>query len=127
MPSRFDAPRKLIPSLLRPTTAPAALAQVNPVPAAGGDPNILELPAHTTGLGQGVATDGYGKPSKFEANVQRRQSPGLTQTQQSSVSFAPLQRSTNDSHACSCAPFTPGYFMRDPFSANLPGESIFGR
>jgi sulfane dehydrogenase subunit SoxC len=38
-----------------------------------------------------VATDGYGKPSKFEANVQRRQSPGLTQTQQSSVSFAPLQ------------------------------------
>ena len=63
----------------------------NPVPAAGGDPNILELPAHTTGLGLGVATDGYGKPSKFEANVQRRQSPGLTQTQQSSVSFAPLQ------------------------------------
>jgi hypothetical protein len=38
-----------------------------------------------------VATDGYGKPSKFEANVQRRQSPGLTQTTQASVSFAPLQ------------------------------------
>jgi hypothetical protein len=53
--------------------------------------NILNLPAHSTGLGQGVATDGYGKPSKYEANVQRRQSPGLTQTQQSSVSFAPLQ------------------------------------
>jgi len=41
----------------------------NPVPAGGGDPNILELPAHTCGLGQPVATDGYGKPSKFEANV----------------------------------------------------------
>jgi sulfane dehydrogenase subunit SoxC len=38
-----------------------------------------------------VATDGYGKPSKYEANVQRRQSPGLTQTTQASVSFAPLQ------------------------------------
>jgi sulfane dehydrogenase subunit SoxC len=61
------------------------------VPAEGGDPNILNLPAHSTGLGQPVATDGYGKPSKYEANVQRRQSPGLTQTTQSSVSFAPLQ------------------------------------
>ena len=68
-----------------------ALAQGNPVPAEGGDPNILNLPEHTTGLGQSVATDGYGKPSKFESNVQRRQSPGLTQTTQASVSFAPLQ------------------------------------
>jgi sulfane dehydrogenase subunit SoxC len=69
----------------------AMQAQAQPVAANGGDPNILNLPAHSTGLGQGVATDGYGKPSKFEANVQRRQSPGLTQTTQSSVSFAPLQ------------------------------------
>lgn len=38
-----------------------------------------------------MATDGYGKPSKYEANVQRRPSPGLTQTPQASVSFAPLQ------------------------------------
>ncbi len=71
--------------------APLATAQSNPVPAEGGDPNILNLPAHTTGLGQGVVTDGYGKPSQYEANVQRRQSPGLTQTTQASVSFAPLQ------------------------------------
>ncbi len=69
----------------------AAQAQADPAPAAGGDPYILNLPAHTIGLGQSVATDGYGKPSKFEANVQRRPSPGLTQTAQSSVSFAPLQ------------------------------------
>jgi sulfane dehydrogenase subunit SoxC len=68
---------------------PAALAQ-NAAPA-DGDPNILKLPEHSTGLGQGVATDGYGKPSKWEANVQRRPSPGLTQTRQASVSFAPLQ------------------------------------
>ena len=68
-----------------------ASAASNPVPAEGGDPNILNLPEHSKGLGQSVATDGYGKPSKYEANVQRRQSPGLTQTAQSSVSFAPLQ------------------------------------
>ncbi|MBL8332550.1 MAG: sulfite dehydrogenase [Rubrivivax sp.] len=71
--------------------ATRAAAQSNPVPTEGGDPNILQLPAHTTGLGQPVVTDGYGKPSKFESNVQRRQSPGLTQTAQASVSFAPLQ------------------------------------
>jgi sulfane dehydrogenase subunit SoxC len=65
--------------------APLALAQ------GAGDPNILELPEHTRGLGQPVVTDGYGKPSKHEASVQRRQSPGLTQTRQASVSFAPLQ------------------------------------
>ena len=69
---------------------PLATSQSNPV-AGDGDPNILTLPAHTRGLGQPVATDGYGRPSRFEANVQRRRSPGLTQTAQASVSFAPLQ------------------------------------
>ncbi len=73
------------------TAVAAATAQGNPVPPEGGDTNILNLPPHSKGLGQGVATDGYGKPSQFETNVQRRQSPGLTQTTQSSVSFAPLQ------------------------------------
>ena len=63
--------------------APAVMAQGNPVPTEGGDPNILKLPEHSTGLGQGVSSEGsYGKPSKFESNVQRRQSPGLTQTTQ---------------------------------------------
>lgn len=68
-----------------------AHGQANPVPTEGGDPHILKLPAHSTGLGQGVATSGYGSPSQYEKNVQRRQSPGLTQTTQASVSFAPLQ------------------------------------
>lgn len=68
--------------------AGGALAQA---PAAQGDPNILELPAHSKGLGQSVALEGYGKPSQYETNVQRRPSPGLTQTKQASVSFAPLQ------------------------------------
>jgi sulfane dehydrogenase subunit SoxC len=88
---RRDFVRSAFAAALAGAAAPAALAQANSVPAAGGDANILELPAHSTGLGQAVATDGYGKPSKFEANVQRRPSPGLTQTAQASVSFAPLQ------------------------------------
>ena len=71
--------------------APMAMAAPTPVGRTGGDRNILELPEHTTGLGQPVVTDGYGKPSKYETNVQRRFSPGLTQTTQASVSFAPLQ------------------------------------
>jgi sulfane dehydrogenase subunit SoxC len=56
-----------------------------------GDPAILNLPAHSTGLGQGVATHPYGLPSKYEANVVRRINPGLTQTSQASVAFTPLQ------------------------------------
>lgn len=71
--------------------APHAMAASGAVVSGDGDPNILNLPEHTRGLGQPVVTDGYGKPSQYEANVQRRQSPGLTQTAQSSVSFAPLQ------------------------------------
>ena len=71
--------------------AAAAAGAATVARAADGDPSILELPEHSRGLGQPVVTDGYGKPSKYERNVQRRQSPGLTQTAQASVSFAPLQ------------------------------------
>ncbi|MCK6425192.1 MAG: sulfite dehydrogenase [Burkholderiaceae bacterium] len=92
--ARRDFIRRAFASAVGAGAAGAALvaqAQSNPVPSEGGDPNILELPEHSKGLGQGVATEGYGKPSKFEGNVQRRPSPGLTQTTQASVSFAPLQ------------------------------------
>ena len=89
---RRDFIRRAFAAAAVSATAPAVLAQSNPVPTEGGDPNILNLPEHSTGLGQGVSPDGsYGKPSKYESNVQRRQSPGLTQTTQASVSFAPLQ------------------------------------
>ena len=71
--------------------AGVAQAQSKPVPTEGGDANILGLPEHSRALGQGVDVEPYGKPSKFEANVQRRQSPGLSQTTQASVAFAPLQ------------------------------------
>ena len=56
-----------------------------------GDPAILRLPAHSTGLGQPVAATGYGLPSRWEKNIQRRPSPGMTQVPQASVSFCPLQ------------------------------------
>jgi sulfane dehydrogenase subunit SoxC len=64
----------------------AALAE-----PAGGDPHILQLPEHSMALGQAVAARGYGQPSKYEANLQRRESPGLTRVRQASVSFCPLQ------------------------------------
>ena len=57
-----------------------------------GEDAILKLPEHSTGLGQPVAMDpGYGQPSKWESNLRRRQSPGLTRVDQASVSFTPLQ------------------------------------
>ena len=80
---------------LRAAFAAAAAGSWTPafagVTTSGGDPAILELPAHSKGLGQPVATDGYGKPSQFEKNLQRRQSPGLTRVGASSVSFTPIQ------------------------------------
>ena len=59
--------------------------------AADGEAAILEPTEAARGLGAPVALEGYGKPSKYEGNLQRRQSPGLTQTRQASVSFCPLQ------------------------------------
>ncbi|MGD9945721.1 MAG: sulfite dehydrogenase [Burkholderiaceae bacterium] len=88
---RRDFIRHAFAAALAGGAAAAARAQSNPAPADGGDPNILQLPEHSKGLGQAVVTDGYGRPSRYEANVQRRSSPGLTQTRQASVSFAPLQ------------------------------------
>lgn len=83
---RRDFVRGAFAAALAGAAAPASWAQTSV-----GDPAILDLPPHSTGLGQAVVTDGYGKPSQYERNVQRRPSPGLTQTTQASVSFAPLQ------------------------------------
>jgi sulfane dehydrogenase subunit SoxC len=71
--------------------AAAASAMVAGRASATGDPAILNLPAHSKGLGQPVAARGYGLPSEWEKNLQRRESPGLTRVPQSSVSFCPLQ------------------------------------
>ena len=88
---RRDFLRSAFAAACTAAAVPLARAAINPVGPEGGDPHILELPEHSKGLGQPVVTECYGKPSKYEANVQRRQSPGLTPTNQASVSFAPLQ------------------------------------
>lgn len=56
-----------------------------------GDSNILTLPEHAKTLGKPVATNAYGMPSKFETNLLRRESPGLTRVSAASVAFTPLQ------------------------------------
>jgi sulfane dehydrogenase subunit SoxC len=50
-------------------------------------PNV---PPWSRSVGPGVATTPYGKPSKFEADVVRRNVPWLTASPVSSVSFTPL-------------------------------------
>jgi sulfane dehydrogenase subunit SoxC len=65
-------------------TSGAASAAGNPANRA---PNI---PEWTRVLGDGVAVRAYGKPSKHEAHVIRRDVEWLTASRQSSVSFTPL-------------------------------------
>jgi sulfane dehydrogenase subunit SoxC len=61
-----------------------ALAQGNP---ANQPPNV---PDWTRSLGDGVAVRAYGKPSRHESSVIRRDVEWLTATRESSVSFTPL-------------------------------------
>ena len=88
--------RDFLRNALLAASAAAATGRLSSARAQGaadavGDPAILNLPAHTKGLGQPVAARGYGLPSQYEGNLQRRESPGLTRVGASSVSFVPLQ------------------------------------
>jgi sulfane dehydrogenase subunit SoxC len=69
----------------------AASALGAPALAAGNPknqpPNVAEWSRY---LGEGVAVRAYGKPSKHEANVIRRDVQWLTASRESSVSFTPL-------------------------------------
>jgi sulfane dehydrogenase subunit SoxC len=60
------------------------------VAATGDTPVGAQLPAWSKVLGAPVKA-GYGVPSPFEEYAVRRQSPGLTTTNESSVAFTPLQ------------------------------------
>jgi sulfane dehydrogenase subunit SoxC len=51
-------------------------------------PNV---PLWSKTLGAPILASPYGTPSKYEAKIVRRESPGLTRTPHSSVSFTPLQ------------------------------------
>ncbi|MEW6450187.1 MAG: sulfite dehydrogenase [Pseudomonadota bacterium] len=61
-------------------------------PQNAGNPKNLppNVPSWTQALGDGVATRPYGRPSKFEVNVVRRDVEWLTASRESSVSFTPL-------------------------------------
>ena len=77
--------------LLRGALATAVAAMSGAALASESDPDIVNIPEWSRILGKSVATNPYGLPSKYEANIIRRQSPGLTQTDQASVAFTPLQ------------------------------------
>ena len=68
-----------------------AAAATDAAPNTAGDPDILKPTPWGSSLGQPVAANPYGLPSKHERGLVRRQSPGLTQVAAASVSFAPLQ------------------------------------
>jgi sulfane dehydrogenase subunit SoxC len=90
----LDAPRRgfLRQSFLAAAAAIGATAQARAREGAGeGDTAILNLPSHSTTLGKPVALSAYGQPSIHEANLQRRESPGLTRVSAASVAFSPLQ------------------------------------
>lgn len=95
MPKTDEARRAFIRnSFLAAGGIAAGAALPRAASAAGdGDPAILNLPPHSTTLGQPVAARGYGMPSKYEMNLARRESPGLTRVSAASVSFTPLQGS----------------------------------
>ena len=80
--------RKLLQGAL--ATATAAMLGANGTKAAD-DPDVVKVPEWSRSLGKPVLTHPYGQPSRYESNIIRRQSPGLTQTDQASVSFTPLQ------------------------------------
>ena len=64
-----------------------AFAQAAP---AKPDPLITEVQDWNRYLGDGVAAHPYGKPSKFEKNVIRRDVEWLTASRESSVNFTPI-------------------------------------
>jgi len=56
------------------------------------EPAPPAVPEWSRALGAPILASPYGVPSRFEESVRRRESPGLTRTAHSSVSFTPLQR-----------------------------------
>lgn len=60
--------------------------------AYAGDSDLPpNVPAWSRRIGAPILASPYGLPSKHEANIVRRESPGLTRTPYSSVAFTPLQ------------------------------------
>ena len=68
----------------------AATAAGGPALAAKPENQAPNVPDWSKTLGDGVAVRAYGKPSKYEAHVIRRDVEWLTASRESSVSFTPL-------------------------------------
>jgi sulfane dehydrogenase subunit SoxC len=78
-------------SFLLASAGAAATLLTKPASAAGNPANQPpNVPEWTRMLGEGVAVRPYGKPSKFEKDVIRRDVEWLTASRESSVSFTPL-------------------------------------
>lgn len=89
---RIDAGRR---SLLRAGLAIGGAAAVGAptlARAANGNPanQAPNVPEWSRTLGEGVAAHPYGKPSRFEAHVVKRDVEWLTASRESSVNFTPL-------------------------------------
>ncbi|MEO6928730.1 MAG: sulfite dehydrogenase [Casimicrobiaceae bacterium] len=76
-----------LPSAAVASGTPAATAQ----PGAAASNLPPNVPLWNRTLGAPILQSPYGVPSKYEANIIRRESPGLTRTPYSSVAFTPLQ------------------------------------
>jgi len=90
MPNDDDQDRLSRRNVLRFGLAAAASASIAPAHAGNPQnrpPNVADWSRH---LGDGVAVRKYGKPSRHEAHVIRRDVEWLTASRESSVSFTPL-------------------------------------
>ena len=83
----LDEQGRLRRALLRGVTSVATAV----VASRGMAAESLAVPSSSRVLGKPVAADPYGKPARYEENIVRRQSPGLTRTNESSIAFTPLQ------------------------------------
>ena len=87
-----ESPKQSRRSFLAAGAGVAATVLAKPVSAAGNPANQPpNVPGWSKSLGEGVAVRPYGKPSKFEKDVIRRDVEWLTASRESSVSFTPLQ------------------------------------
>jgi sulfane dehydrogenase subunit SoxC len=81
-----DTSRRTFLAATAGSLAAASTAKAQSAP----DKAITDLPDWSRYLGDGVAARPYGKPSKFEAHVMRRDVEWLTASRESSVNFTPL-------------------------------------
>ena len=92
MPQHLAADSKRRAFLVQGAAIAGSLAAASAArPTNAADAQSPADPPWTRTLGAPILASPYGVPARYEAGVVRRQSPGLTRTAQSSVSFTPLQ------------------------------------